>query len=562
LESQKLDNQLSLALEATKEERERSISLSTGYNAEEKTWELIVEYSGDLAFSASQSIQVTELSGGYAILVVPESQIEQLTQLPQIEYIEKPRRLYFSRITGKSVSCMTAVQRPPLNLSGRGVLTAILDSGVDVRHPEFRYSDGTTRILALWDQTLDGTPPEGYHIGSEYSKEQINELLRQDGEILPGRDISGHGTGVLAIAAGNGGVAYESDLLVVKLGTPMEGGFPRTTELMQGLDYVVRKALSYRMPVAVNISFGNSYGSHRGTSLLETYLDLMSGRWKSVICVGSGNEGAGNSHTSGRLNVDEIRNVEFIIGDYETGLGLQIWKNYVDTFDIYLIHPNGTSIGPLAASPPAQRYRAGQTELLIYYGEPAPYSVDQEIYVDFIPIASYVDSGVWNLRLVPRKIVDGVYQMWLPGSEVIGMATRFLTPVESNTLTIPSTASGVITVGAYDALTGAYADFSGRGLPGVLLKPDLVAPGVNIETAVPGGGYQPRTGTSFATPFVTGAAALLMQYGIVDGRDPYLYGEKVKAYLQRGARELPGFKEYPNYQVGYGALCVGESIPG
>jgi subtilisin family serine protease len=260
--------------------------------------------------------------------------------------------------------------------------------------------------------------------------------------------------------------------------------------------------------------------------------------------------------------VDEIRNVEFIIGDYETGLGLQIWKNYVDTFDIYLIHPNGTSIGPLAASPPAQRYRAGQTELLIYYGEPAPYSVDQEIYVDFIPIGTYVDSGIWNLRLVPQKIVDGVYQMWLPGSEVTGMATRFLTPVESNTLTIPSTASGVITVGAYDALTGAYADFSGRGLPGVLLKPDLVAPGVNIETAVPGGGYQPRTGTSFATPFVTGAAALLMQYGIVDGRDPYLYGEKVKAYLQRGARELPGFKEYPNYQVGYGALCVGESIPG
>jgi hypothetical protein len=155
MESQKLDNQLSLALEATETEREKSISLETGYNAEEKTWELIVKYSGDLAFSASESIQVTALSGGYAILVVPESQIEKLTQLPQIEYIEKPRRLYFSRITGKSVSCMTAVQRPPLNLSGRGVLTAILDSGVDVRHPEFRYPDGSTRILDLWDQTLD-----------------------------------------------------------------------------------------------------------------------------------------------------------------------------------------------------------------------------------------------------------------------------------------------------------------------------------------------------------------------------------------------------------------------
>ena len=200
---------------------------------------------------------------------------------------------------------------------------------------------------------------------------------------------------------------------------------------------------------------------------------------------------------------------------------------------------------------------------MLFRSEPGPYSVDQEIYIEFIPTRDYIDSGVWNVRLVPERIVDGTYQMWFPSSAAIGSATRFLNPRESNTLTIPSTASKVITVGAYNGATGAYADFSGRGAAAnSLQKPTLVAPGVDIQTAAPDGRYVSQTGTSFATPFVTGAAALLMQYGIVDGEDPFLYGEKVKAYLQRGARPLPGFSMYPNNQVGYGALCVRDSLPG
>lgn len=131
------------------------------------------------------------------------------------------------------------------------------------------------------------------------------------------------------------------------------------------------------------------------------------------------------------------------------------------------------------------------------------------------------------------------------------------------TLTIPSTASGVISVGAYNDSNLAYADFSGRGFTRQTrqVKPDLAAPGVDIITAKAGGGYEAVTGTSFAAPFVTGSAALLMQWGIVDGNDPFLYGEKVKAYLIRGARHLPGYTEWPNERVGYGALCVEESIP-
>lgn len=213
----------------------------------------------------------------------------------------------------------------------------------------------------------------------------------------------------------------------------------------------------------------------------------------------------------------------------------------------------------------AQRYTAGQTEILLYYGEPSPYSTKQEIYIDLIPRESYVNPGVWQIILTPRRIVSGAYEMWLPTEGILNRGTGFLFPTKSTTLTIPSTAGRVITVGAYDALTFAYADFSGRGPLAMestgIAKPDLAAPGANVRTTAVGGGYVTVSGTSFATPFVTGSAALLMEWGIIKGNDPYLYGEKVKAYLRRGARKLPGFDVYPNPQVGYGALCVKDSLP-
>ena len=172
MNDQKIENQLNLALEATQREREKSASLDVGYNREDRTWEVIVKYTGDLERLASEGILVTELLNEYAILTVPESRIEWLAEIPEIEYIEKPKRLFFARADGKRASCMTSVQRPPLNLTGRGILVAVLDSGADYRHPEFLHMDGTTRIRALWDQTLAGNPPEGYQIGTEFTQEQ------------------------------------------------------------------------------------------------------------------------------------------------------------------------------------------------------------------------------------------------------------------------------------------------------------------------------------------------------------------------------------------------------
>lgn len=220
-------------------------------------------------------------------------------------------------------------------------------------------------------------------------------------------------------------------------------------------------------------------------------------------------------------------------------------------------------MGPLQEILGPQRFVVGGTEILLYYGKPSPYSTSQEIYIDMLPRETYITEGIWQIVLMPQKIVTGAYELWLPSESVLNRGTGFLFPTDHTTLTIPSTAGRVISVGAYDALTFAYADFSGRGFTRMLnlVKPDIVAPGVNVTTTVPGGGYASFSGTSFATPFVTGSTALLMEWGIIKGNDPYLYGEKVKAYMRRGAKTLPGFTEYPNPQVGYGALCLSESLP-
>ena len=575
MDNSKIENMLNLALDATPGERARSLNLDVGFDGEENTWELIVKYSGSLSRLEEEGIRVTELLNEFAVLIVPESGIGRLAEVPEIEYIEKPKRLFFAAEQGRTASCVTGVQNARYDLYGDGVLVAVLDSGVDYAHPDFRNEDGTTRILALWDQTIPGRPPAGYRIGTEYTKEQIDEALAQSDpvrrrELVPSTDASGHGTRVLGIAAGNGraggiryrGVAPRSSILVVKLGVPRTDSFPRTTELMQALDYCIRKAMEYSLPVAVNISFGNTYGAHDGTSLLETYITDMANIWKSVICIGTGNEGYAAGHASDSLQEGEKKRIQLAVGEYEGALNLQIWKSYLDDISVSLESPGGRSAGFIRNVPGAQRFALEQTDILLYYGEPSPYSQSQEIYLEFLPQTEYVDSGIWTLTLEAREIRDGRFHLWLPSAAVLNANTRFLEPEPYITLTIPSTARRTVAVGAYDSRSRTYADFSGRGdTRDGRERPILAAPGVDVVTTVPGGGYAAATGTSFATPFVTGAAALLMQWGITDGNDPFLYGEKAAAYLKKGAQPLPAFRAYPNPQIGWGTLCVRESLP-
>ena len=585
MDSQKIDNQLNLALDSTEAERAKSGNLNVGYNTSDKTWQLIVRYAGSLDNIRQLGVDVQELLGGYAILTMPENLVDVVSAASEILYVEKPKRLNFAIENSKRVSCINPVQRAPYNLHGEGCIVAVIDSGIDYESRVFLDENGETRILELWDQTLsdisEKSPPVGYSLGVLYSREDINEALKLANtaryQRVPSRDISGHGTSVASIAAGNFssiitanpsgdiGVATRADIIVVKLGNPLPDSFPKTSELMLAIDFCVRRGLYYGRPLAINISFGNNYGSHDGSTLLATYIDTVAAMGRTVIAVGSGNEGASGSHAEevlGKGSNGGVREIQFGVGQFETSFNIQVWKNYADSFHIEIVSPSGASTGNLPNKLGAYRYTVENTQLLIYYGEPSPYSRYQEVFIEFIPRESYIDEGIWQIKLTPVNVVDGRVDMWLP-SQRTSLDTRFLKPSVSTTLTVPSTSSRVITVGAYDAYNFSYADFSGRGYTRAtnMIKPDIVAPGVNIQCIAPGDILVERTGTSFATPFVAGGAALMMEWGIVRGNDPYLYGEKVKAYMIRGAKRLPGYNEYPNPQLGWGALCVADSLP-
>lgn len=591
---QKLENILNLALETPEEEREQTESLNVGYSAETRNWELIVKYHGSLDRLREQNIVVEELIAGYAILTVPEALVDMVSDTPEIEYVEKPKRFYYGQTFPAGTSCFPPVTMRTPFLNGRGVLLAVLDSGITWDLEVFRKADGSTRIRYLWDQTASegtddvryGKMPDGFSIGTEYTAEEINAALQMHTwdryRLIPSRDLSGHGTAVAGIAAGRSadglytGAAPEAELIVVKLGSPgnnggVEEGFPRTTEILRGVTYALWKARQLNMPLVINLSFGNSYGSHDGSSLLERFLDNASEIGKTVICVGSGNEGAARGHFAGNITRDS--RVELAVGNYERSLNIQLWKNYSDVFRIRLQSPGGEE-AELTTNIQGGKYtlKLEQTRILVYLGEPLPYAVAQEIYLEMIPVTgSYINAGIWTIRLEPVMTVTGQYYLYLPAGNGRGDRTGFYRSTPQVTLTVPSTAAKVITVGAYDPVYDTYADFSGRGYAdstrtiGVaaagLTKPDLVAPGVNIQAPDVYGTFTPTTGTSFATPIVSGAAALLMEWGIVRGNDPFLYGEKIKAYLRKGARPLRGEMEYPNDRVGYGRLCVADSLP-
>ena len=581
---QKIENLLNVSLSVDESEREKSPSLSIGYNQVQRTWEIIVRYTGNIEdiLSSYDGIEVRPLLNNYAVIITPQQYVEAIANEPYVEFVEKPKRFFFELSNGKSQACINQVQQGANNiykLYGEGVIVAIIDTGISAASPQFRNADGTTRILDIWDQGM----------GLEWNREQINEALANiplnaslaqiNRSGIIGQDVVGHGNDVAHIACGRDGVASQADIIVVKMGLAAENSFPRTTQLMEAMDYVIRKGVEYGKPVAINISFGNNYGDHTGSSLIETYMNDIAASWKCSICVGTGNEGLGATHSGGIMQDEEEVTIEFAIADYETSVNLQIWKDYWDEFDVEIITPSGQNLGKISRYNVVNQINVMGTTVLTYLGQPTPFSTRQEIYIDLIPQGqnSFIQSGVWKLRMIPGKIIYGRYDIWMPAIGSLNEGPGFLRPDSSLTLTVPSTASDVISVGAIDARTLTPAPFSGRGyvtqVAGyVTSKPDIVAPGVGISLRV----GRSVSGTSFATPFVTGAAALLMEWGIVRGNDAFLYGEKLKAYLIKGAKPvgvgsrtantggvgIGGMRsDVPNPVTGWGALCVKDSLP-
>lgn len=542
-------------------------------------WNVLVKYNGDIeAVAAREGGQTQILNNQFASLNIPREKIRNLLTYTEVEYMELPKRMVYTSTTSMNASCITSVQNNgPYRLKGDGVLLAIIDSGINYFHPDFRNEDGTTRIQYLWDQNIAGNPPVGFLTGTEYTKSQIDEALQAPNRaaalaIVPSEDQVGHGTHVAGIAGGNGrasngetvGAAPNAEFLIVKLAQPDYEGFVRNVEIMLAVRYVLEKAQQLGKPVAINISIGMSSGPHDGMALIEQYLEDAATVWKNNIVVGTGNEGNARNHTAGTVEDGGTTQFEFQIAESMNQYNLSLWHNTIDQMAMEIIDPSGRRTPLIVYAQGPVQYTLQNTRVYASFAGPSPLSGDIEfaLILTSTTVDGAITSGPWTVVVHGQSIVNGAFDVWGPTTESGGRNNYFLSPVVEGTLTTPSTAHLVTSVGAYNHITGQIAPFSGRGFGrnSNVIKPDLVAPGVEIlAPSHTSSGYRTLSGTSMATPHVTGGIALIMEWGIVQNNNPYLYGENLKSYLIRGATRERTI-QYPSPVWGYGRLCVMRSL--
>lgn len=498
-----------------------------------------------------------DLGFNFAIVNIPVDRIVDLARSNSIQYIELPQNLYTSDSRNNRESCIPQAVST-YNVTGKGILVGFIDSGIDYTHPAFMNSDGTTRIEYIYDLS-DG--------GKVYNKAIINDAIKSADpyRIVPSIDITGHGTHVAGIACGGGnipnnykGVATEASIAMVK-GT--RGNWVLSTQIMKGLKFLLDKSKELNLPLVVNISLSTNNGAHNGSSLLEQYIRTVSNLERITIVIAAGNEGDSAHHTGGVF--EETQNQSFSIASDENIVILNLYKSILPDATINIKGPTGESSGNITIREGYFQGNIGRDRYDLYVAGPKPFELNNEIQIVISSISSnYITGGSWTISIDKVNNYEGRYSIWLPVSEGLNQKTRFLTPIVFNTLGIPATVDNIIAVGSYNTINRTLSSFSGRGTQNTRqpLRPDIVAPGENVMGPIPRGGYDSKTGTSMATPQVSGICALLMEWGIVKGNDFYLYSQRLKYYLVKGSNRKRTDVEYPNPSWGYGTVCAYDSF--
>ena len=530
------------------------------YTNEAGEIEVVVLYGEGLLrakkYVSSIGATLEDLGYGYGIVTLTIDKLDDLAKSEDIQYIELPKNLFLTDSMSNRVVCVENA-RDSFNLDGSGTLVGFIDTGIEYTHPAFLKDDGTTRIEYLLDLSKD------YKV---YTKEQINEALKaQDPlSVVPFDDIIEHGTHVAGIACAGGkidkmyyGVSPKSSIIMVKSG---RGRFSLSTKIMRGLKFLIDKGRELQMPLAINISLSTNDGAHNGTSLLEQYINTISTLERVSIVIAAGNEGDAAHHKGGKL--EKENRIIFNVAEDESYVVINFYKSVLPQVTIELISPAGASTGEIVVQ---QEYKEGvisQNQYQIYDTGPKPFDINGEIGISLYTGGNYILSGQWTIVIRTTNNYEGVYDMWLPISEGLNKTTKFLSPTVDNTLGIPGTVGNVITVGSYNYISRDVSSFSGRGKVSLYYetKPDLLAPGENIYSSIPNGSYDRKSGTSMATPHVTGICSLLMQWGIIKGNDPILYGSRLKKYLLTGAKREREDVVYPDPSRGYGTVCLYNSL--
>lgn len=512
-------------------------------------YEVIVKYNGDILFIENElNVFVEILSKTYAIISSKEKEnLENLLSYSQIEYVEEPFILKTNDAQSFSSTGITSFKNKT-NLTGKGTIIGIIDSGIDYNLPPFLFNDKTSKILYYWDQSIGNSPPEGFKNGTLYTNEDINKAL--DNQLfIPVSTTATHGTHVSSICAE---IANEAELIVVRVGNIQTDTFSRSTEFMRAIKFILDKSLELKKPVSINISYGSNEGSHRGLSLFEQYIDDMSIFWKNNIVVASGNNGDKGAHKTLNLKENKFQ-AEFVVGDSESILNINVWPNFIDDIGVYLITPQNVKTEILSLSNKDISRKIRNTDISGVFYDIEPYSLQRRISFE-LKSSTFIDSGNWQIVFEPYNIVVGNVDIYLPTSEGLSNETQFLSPNKDLTVTVPGSAKNVITVGSFNSRTGNVSIFSGEGdFKTCVFKPDLLAPGENIVAYLPGGNVGALSGTSMATPHVTGVCSLFHEWGIVNRNDLFLYSQKLKSLLLSLAKRENNIS-YPNNSLGYGKL--------
>ncbi|MEG2017369.1 MAG: S8 family peptidase [Clostridium sp.] len=554
---------LNLLMNVPKELRDKIIGV---YDFEDPTAnqvEVVVLYGASPALLKTQVEALggvfEDLGYGYGIITIAGNRITELFDIREINYIELPKNLYLVYEPSNRASCVIEANSK-YNLYGEGVLVSFIDSGIDYLNPAFRTEAGDTRIEYIYDLSSGG---------AIYNKAKINEAIKSDkpNTIVPHIDAVGHGTHVAGIACAGGnipkryyGVAPKSSIAMVKMARESKQANGKSTQLMRGIKFLTDKAYELNKPLVINISFSTNDGARDGQSLLEQYISVVAKSQRVSIAIAAGNEGGRAHHAGGLLK--GMQRVQFNVGAEERVIIIELYKSFLNDVTLKLTSPTGKTTNPLKLVASVNTGVLLRDSYFIYNTGPTPFNINGEVMIIISGVGNrFITNGVWTIEINTVTDYKGTYDLWLPIAEGLNADTRFLNPDENNTLGIPGTVANVVTVGSYNYANYTISTFSGRGNALLMpVKPDIVSPGENIESTTPSGGFEPMSGTSMATPAVAGACALLMEFGIIKGNDPYLYGERLKYFLLKGANRTRVDIEYPDNSWGYGTLCLEKAL--
>ena len=476
-----------------------------------------------------------------------------------------------------NASGITELQGEPLFLTGRNVVIGFADTGIDYRSPVFRRQDGSSRILAIWDQTdQSGTPPEGFYYGSEYTREQIDAALSLENplEAIPVTDENGHGTRMASVAAGsavNGGLDFlgaapDADIVVVKLKQAkrylldfylVPEGVPayESNDIVLAVKYLNSFAIPFIRPVCICLGIGRNFGDHRSNSALSRYLSEVGSDVNRVVVVSGGNEGNAAHHYAGTVTERESEEIEVRVGEGTRGFLMEIWGNLPSYFSVMVRSPGGEEI-PVISSRLEQ-----EVEYSFIYGRSRiHYQLNDLATGSEVAVIRLEEpaAGVWTFRLVQESAGYGAFHMWLPIRQFVEGTVEFLRPSPDTTLTSPSYAEDVLAVSAYNSRNNSFYINSGRGFAmDGRIKPELAAPGVELSAAAGmlrgGAVVSTASGTSLAAAITAGGCAQLLQWCVPDQNYPDINGTGLISFLVRGAAR-DASQSYPNRLFGFGRL--------